>query len=143
MRLFQLAAALDIDVLGAVDQDIADRRVLQQQLERSEAEGFVEHFFDQPLALLAVEQRVFGIAEVLDDEPNFAREHVAFQLADAGQVELVDELAVDAAFEFFKLGIGRFFVRASGKIDCLGHGVRSRVEDSAAGSERFRFLIPA
>ena len=49
----------------------------------------------------------FGVAQVLDDQADFAAQHVAFQLADAGQVELVDELAVDLALElveFFGLG---------------------------------------
>ena len=93
--LFHLAAALDVDVLRAVDQDVADRRVLQQQLERAEAERLVEHLFDQPLALVAVEQRVFGVAQVFDDEADFAAQHVAFQVAHARQVELVDQLAVN------------------------------------------------
>ena len=85
-----------VDVLRTVDQDVADRRVLQQHFQRTEAEGLVEHFVDQPLALVAVQQRVFGVAEMLDDQADFAAEHVAFQLADPGQVELVDQLAVDA-----------------------------------------------
>ena len=93
--LFHLAAALDIDVLRAVDQDVADRRILQQHFQRSEAEGLVEHFVDQPLALVAIQQRVFGVAEMLDDQADFAAQRVAFQLADPRQIELVDELAVD------------------------------------------------
>ncbi len=40
-----------VDVLRAVDQDVADRRILQQQFQRAEAERFVEHFLDQPFAL--------------------------------------------------------------------------------------------
>ncbi len=94
--LLHLAAPLDVDVLRAVDQDVADRVVLQQHFQRSQAEGLVEHLLDQPLPLVAVEQRVFRVAQVLDDQADLAAQHVAFQFADLGQVELVDQLAVDA-----------------------------------------------
>ena len=40
--LLELAFALDVDLVGAVDQDVGDRRILQQQLERAEAEQLVE-----------------------------------------------------------------------------------------------------
>src|SRR6267143_713285 len=35
-----LAAALDINILRAVDQNIADRGVLEQELQRAEAKSF-------------------------------------------------------------------------------------------------------
>ena len=65
---------------------------------------------DQLLALVAVQQRVFAVAEVLDDQADFAAEDLAFQLAHLGQVELVDQLAVDPLLQFFQrgfFGIGR------------------------------------
>jgi hypothetical protein len=107
--LFQAAAALHEDVLGAVDQNVADRAVLQEQLQRTEAEGLVQHLLDQPLALAAIEQRLFLVAQVLDDEANLLAEHVARQLADAGQVELIDELAVDLPLEVLELLLLRSF----------------------------------
>ena len=94
-----LAATFDVDVLRAVDQDVADRRVLEQQFQRAEAERFVEHFFDQALALVAIEQRVFGVAQMLDDQANFAAEHFAFHVTNAAQVELVDQFGVYAPFD--------------------------------------------
>ena len=120
--LFHLAAAFDVDVLRPVDQDIADRGVLEQQLERAEAERLVEHFLDQPLALAAVEQRVFGVAEVLDDQADLAAQHVAFQLADARQVELVDELAVDPALEVLEIGTLVLFAGAGRQWHGFGGG---------------------
>ena len=72
-RLLHLAAAFDVDLVRAVDQDVADRRVLEQHLQRPEAERLVEHLVDEPLALHAVEQRVFGVAQALDDQADFAR----------------------------------------------------------------------
>ena len=102
--LFQAAAAFDVHVLRAVDHDFADRRLLQQHFERAEAEGFVEHFVDQAIALVAIEEGVFGIAQMLDDEADLAAQDVAFEFADARQVELVDELGVNAPFDVFEFG---------------------------------------
>ena len=96
LRLLHLAAPFHVDALRTVDQDVADRVVLEQHFQRSQAERLVEHLLDQPLAFVAVEQRVFGVAQMLDDQADLAAQHVAFQFADFGQVQLVDELAVDA-----------------------------------------------
>ena len=105
--LFHPAAAFHVNVLGAVDQNIADRLILEQHFERAEAERLVEHFFDQPLALGAIEERFFGVAQVLDHQANLAAQHVALQIAHAREVELVDELVVNPPLElieFFGLG---------------------------------------
>ena len=101
-RLLHLAAALDVDLVRPVDEDVADRRVLEQHLQRAEAERLVEHLVDEPLALHAVEQRVFGVAQALDDQADLAAERVALQVADARQVELVDQLAVDEPLELLE-----------------------------------------
>ena len=39
---------------------------------------------------------------MLDDQADLAAQHVAFQLADPRQVELVDQLAVDPLLEFLE-----------------------------------------
>ena len=98
-----------VDVLRTVDQDVADRRILQQQLERAQAERLVEHLVHQSFALGAIQERVFGVAKVLDDQADFPAQHVAGQVADARQVELVDKLAVDATLEFFEIVFLRLF----------------------------------
>src|SRR5262249_52441579 len=85
-----------------VDEDVADRRVLQEYLERAETECLVEDLIDQPLALHAVEQRILGVAEPLDDKADLTAESVALQVADARQVEFIDQFAVDQTLEFFK-----------------------------------------
>ena len=121
--LFQVAAAFDVHVLRAVDHDFADRRLLQQHFERAEAERFVEHFVDQAIALVAIEEGVFGVAQVFDDEADFAAEDVAFEFADARQVELVDELGVDAALEVFEFELPcPFATRFGGSIGKFRHG---------------------
>jgi hypothetical protein len=39
----ELALALDVDLVVAVDEDVGDGRLLQQRLERPQAENLVEH----------------------------------------------------------------------------------------------------
>ena len=51
------AAALDIDAFVAVDQDVADGRVLEQRLERPEAGHLVEDLGDEVVELLGVERQ--------------------------------------------------------------------------------------
>ena len=45
------SGALDVDVIETVDQDVADAGVLEQRLERTQAEHFVQDLLDDALAL--------------------------------------------------------------------------------------------
>src|SRR5262249_38210038 len=110
--LLHLAAPLNVDLVRPVDEDIADSWVLQQHLQRAETEGLVEDLVDQPLPLHAVEQRVLGVAQAFDDEADLAAEGVPLQVADARQVELIDQFAVDQPLEFFKT-LGALALQAS------------------------------
>src|SRR5689334_2496994 len=91
--------------------------VLEEHFERPEAERFVEDLFDEALALRAVEKCLFGVAQMLDDEADFTPQHVALQLANAIEVELIDQLVVDLPFQQVKFfGLGRVGASAgSGK----------------------------
>ena len=123
---------LDEDLLRAVDHDVADLVVLEQQLERAEAEGLVEDLVDQALALVAVEQRVLGVAELLDDPPDLVAQGLRVHLADPVHVEPVDQLHVDVPLERL--------VRLDGRIGLLGRlapprgGGRRRSRDGGGGN---------
>src|SRR5215213_248807 len=55
LRDLELALAFDVGLLGAVDHDIADRRVGEKLFERAEAEKLVDqHLFERKL-LAAIE----------------------------------------------------------------------------------------
>ena len=54
-------------------------------------------------AFHAVEERVFGVAQPLHHQADLTAECVAFEVADARQVELVHQLAVDEPLESSKL----------------------------------------
>ena len=104
-RFLHAAATFDIDILGAVDEDIADRRVVQQQFERSEPERFVEHFADELVSFRSVQQRGFGVAKVLHNHANLAAQHIAFEFADLGEVEFVDQLAMDPLLHLIEIAL--------------------------------------
>src|SRR6185437_8403588 len=103
LGLLQFAAALNVHLERAVDENIADGRIFEKDFEWAEAERFVEHFLDELLALDAVEQRVFRIAKVLDDAADVAAHGVRREIADAGEVEALDEFGVNLSLEFVEV----------------------------------------
>ena len=68
----------------------------------------IEDLVDQSLPLGAIEHRIFGVAQMLDDQPDLATEHVAFQLSHAGQVKLVDQFAVNPLLQLLEAAFLRF-----------------------------------
>ncbi len=58
---FEQALALDVDLLVGVDQNVGDAGILQQRLERPEAEDFVQDFVADLLLFERAEQRRLGI----------------------------------------------------------------------------------
>ena len=95
----QLAGALDVDVVEAVHHDVADGGVFEQRLQRAQAEDFVEHFFDEALALgdghrdlVFVDQPLHHVADLVAHA--FFAER--FELL---RRERVDQLRVDPGFD--------------------------------------------
>ena len=105
--LFHFAAAFAVNAPRTVNKDVADRRVFEQHFQGAQAERFVKHLADQPFTLIAVQQRVFRFAKVFDNQADFAAQRVAFELTHARQIELVDQLAVDALLQFFVVALFR------------------------------------
>ena len=66
-HLFELARALDEHLLVRIDQDVADRLVAEQRLQRSEAEDFVDDVAENRVAL-GNRQRHAGFGDERRDE---------------------------------------------------------------------------
>ncbi len=98
---------LDEDLLGPVDHDVGDFLILEEELEWAEAECLVKNLVDQALALVAVEQRVLGIAKMFDDAADFTPQGVRVHLIDAVHVEPIDQPHVNVALEGLVLLDGR------------------------------------
>ena len=89
------AIFLNEHIFRSVDHDVCDAFFLEKDFERSEAEGFIEHFFDESFAFGAVEEWVFGIAEMFDNNADFAAEGITFKFGDSIEVEFFDEFSVN------------------------------------------------
>ena len=90
------AVALDEHLVVAVDQDVGDRGVLEQRLERPEAEQFVEHVADQLLALGMVERMLLLGQLFLDDVADLVLDLLARHGVERGQVDEIEQAAGEA-----------------------------------------------
>ena len=100
----QAALALEVHLFGAVDHDLGHARVVQQRLDRAEADDVGGQLLEQALLLGAREDQVLG----LDDLVEQALEAVAYLVdlvAVDRRVELGDQLALDAVLQA-ALGLG-------------------------------------
>src|SRR3546814_8921358 len=101
----ELSAALDEDVAVAVHQDVGDRRVLQQRLDRPEAQQLVEDVIDELRLLLAVQRLVLSDQQLAH--------HLADLAAELGRRHLVDDRSEEHTSELQSL------MRISYAVFCL------------------------
>ncbi len=99
----QPALALDVNLPGPVDQNIADIRVGQEDFERSQAERLVEDLADEPLAFGEIQDGLFLVTQFDDQFLDLFARLLVILFADSRQVEFVDEFAVNAVFKFVEL----------------------------------------
>ena len=125
VRLLQAAEPLDIDLVRAVDQDVADVRVLHVRLERAEAERFGDQLLDQPLFVDRRQLARAGAEHPFGEVADVLAELFVREAGDPRQVERIEQLAVDAGFEALEFGFERFrlqqglAVRGRGRCRCV------------------------
>ena len=91
---FQLARALNVNPVIAVDQNVGDGVVFEQRLERAEAENFVEDFARQPLALGKAERNDLAVDRIPDEDKNFFTRCISSAAAQFFQIKTVENLAM-------------------------------------------------
>ena len=92
------AVTLDVDVVVRIDQDVADRRIRKQGLDRTEPGHFRDQFVDEGLQLAGIERHAL-LADVLRDHlGNCPPQFVVGDVFDGREVDLVDELSMQAHF---------------------------------------------
>ena len=92
------APALNVNILVSVDQNIADRSVLEQRLERTEAGHFVDDFGDEVVQFLLIEREAL-IDDVLADQLLHVLAHLVLgKLFQRGQIELFQQAAMQPHF---------------------------------------------
>jgi hypothetical protein len=92
-------AALDVDVLVGVDQDVVDRRVAQDRLERSEAEHLIDELAVQDIALSHADRHAFFAEQLVDERLDLAFGARAVRAGERFEVEAVQQLLVNVGLE--------------------------------------------
>ena len=95
----EYAVALNEHLLVAVDQDVGDRRVLQQWLERAQAQQLVQNVADQALALGIVERLILLRQLFVDDVADFRLDLLARHLVERLEVDDVEQALVKLDLE--------------------------------------------
>src|SRR4051812_25253796 len=92
------------------DQDVGDRRILEQGFERAETRHLVHDLGDEEVELPGVEGEALGDDPLGDDAVDLAAQLVGRQLLERGEVELLDQAPVQA-----HLGVQQLLVRRGGR----------------------------
>ena len=100
VRDLELALALDIDLVGAVDHDVGDGLVGQQRLERTEAQHVVEQQLDEVLLLALIEADALLAQDFADQLADLAAEFVAVEAGRRADVDAVDNERLDLELGF-------------------------------------------
>ncbi len=130
LGFFENAEAFDIDRPVRVHEDVVDRRVGEQRLQRPEAQHLVQQFVDQLLELLGAHGLAFVGEGLRHETCHFAPQLVGLDFFDHGQIQTVQQHIVQPAFQFqprdqFPVEIRRFNAhcrcgRAARKLNDLG-----------------------
>ena len=99
VRWLEDAVALDEHLRISVDQDIGDRRVLQERLDRPQAQQLVEDVANERLALLVVERLVLLRQFLVDDIADFGLDLLARHLVECLQIDDVQQPLVKLDLE--------------------------------------------
>ena len=93
------AAALHEHVLVRVDEDVADSRVAQQRLERTEAEDVVDELAEQPFTLAEADRDVLFAQQLAEERTDFALRPAPVGLGQRLEVQPVEQLAMNVRLQ--------------------------------------------
>ncbi len=148
---FEQPEALDIDVAVGVHEDVVDRRVRQQRLQRPEAGDLVDHLVDQLVQLLRAHRAVLARQEALHEPQDLAAQILLPDLVDHREVQPLEQLVMQAALQlqpFHEAAVGgRVPARrqlAQGGRDGQGHDLGLRLADFLVElAKHLSALLPA
>ena len=94
------AGALDVDVVEAVDHDVADGGVFEERLQGAEAENFVEDFLDEPLALDEGHGKRLFDDQLFDYGADLAADAVFVEVLELIGRERIEKFLVNVTLQF-------------------------------------------
>ena len=127
----QLAAALDVDLVVAVDQDVGDGGLLEQRFQRAQPKHFVEHFFDDPVLLGGGHRHALVFEQPLHHAADLGAHALLRNRADRSR------FSTPISFRWISLLIS--IVRSAGRlsgggaVDWAGSGLAAGVLTACAG----------
>ena len=99
--LLQHPAPFDIDRVVGVHQDVVDRRVLQQRLQRTKAEDLIQHLLRQPVAFRCGERNILLADQLLNSgQQLLLRSGVLVHQRDLFQIQPLDQSLVYRGLDF-------------------------------------------
>src|SRR5260370_41713275 len=101
----------------AVDEDVSDRIVTEQRLERPEAEQLVLQFLDQAAAVGIGKQAALFVKDVVDCGGDLYREHRGLEGFEFRHVDSLEQLVVDLDLEASRAVRDRILAPAHGRAD--------------------------
>ena len=99
---FQQAVALDADVVGAVDEDVAHRGIGKERLQGAEAVDLVEDFADHPLADVGGQAGQVRRQDVGRERLQIVAEVVFAPRRELRKVDRLDHAAMQDRLQFLK-----------------------------------------
>ena len=101
LGFFQHAAALDVNLLCAVHQDVTDGWILEQGLERAETVDFIENLASHGFSLGGGKRRLDLSDDALDDSENLRLCSLGWNGRDGFEIELVQKITMNSDFYVF------------------------------------------
>ena len=98
-RLLQDAVALNVNGFVVVDQNIGDRWILQERLQRTESEDLVENFLDDPVLFDQAERRLLFLHQLRYRGADFRAHPLPGHRGQSLEIDPVQQLAVQRELE--------------------------------------------
>src|SRR5262249_34948648 len=106
VRTLEAAPPLDVHVAWAVHEDVGDRPILHQRLDRSQPKRLGRDLDDESIAVLATERCGLRLEHALDHAMDLRLNSVGRNEIELGQIESLDELPVDPRLELGEADLG-------------------------------------
>ena len=97
----KLSTPLDIDLGGAIDQDVGDRLIGEQRLQGAQTQHVVEQQLHHRMVLGSVQADLLFLQKLGDDLADLERQFPPRQLRGRGQIETLHDQRLDARFGVF------------------------------------------
>src|SRR5205085_4017957 len=105
------ASALDIDQGVGVDQDIGDRRILEQRLQWPQAEDLVDDVLDELVELLDLKEALFLRQQAANRNADLLAQDIARGLVEQAEIQQLQQPLVDTDLQIGVFIDGRDLAR--------------------------------